>query len=116
MARVELRIGLRVIGAAMHPAGLGAGKRAARDCAGERVRILEQALKALGASTQPRELPQSGLRGAIHREARCREGLRLRAPASRLCDRRAGGAGAPDEALAERVGGEAVGAVQAGAG
>src|SRR5271156_84752 len=106
---------------AVGPAALGARERTQRDQPRQRMGILEQPGQALARAHDARVAPQrragGGVRGRRRRERaqrlellpvrRCRLGRRLR---QRARYRAAG----EHEALAQRVGGEAIGAVQTG--
>ena len=101
-----------------------ARERAARDQPGERVRVLEQPLRPSARAHDAGVAPQRLARGARRRgggrgrarsassSARARRARAARGLRERVGD----GAAGEHEALAERVGGEPVGAVQAGAG
>ena len=123
MMLIQCWIWLGMVGALVGAPALGAGERAAGDEAGEGVRIVEQAAKTLGAADDAGVAPQRSARdgvpgdgeGSVAKRFELRR-LRRAAPGSGLGEGVQNGAAGEDEALAERVGGEPVGAVQAGAG
>ena len=114
VVQIEARIGLRAVRAPVRAAALGAQQRVAGDEARERVRIVGERSEPLGVAHQAGVAPQRRARLAAGL-LEGRRGRRLARLAARLGEGGERGARSEDEALAERVGGQAVGAVQAGA-
>ena len=117
VVQVERRIGLRAVRARVRAAALGAQQRVAGDQARQRVRVLgERAAGRSASRTRP------AWRQSAARVSRARR-LERRAPPAARRPRRAARTGAASAARApktkhsrQRVRGQAVGAVQAGAG
>src|ERR1700761_6199248 len=120
MPAVEKRRSIREVQALVGTATLLASQRTRGDEAHERMGVAGEAAQPLAVAFQAGVAPQRGARlcadGKRGRLAVCRQWWLRERHSVRLLQRRPCRPGAEDEALAQRVGGQAVGAMQSGAG